>query len=120
MQLLRVTILSLLACALSLAADINGTWIGNVDTNDGAVRLTIDLKAEGDTLTGSVTSHVGKMTIREGKISGDELSWVTVYERDGNSLRILNKAKVSGSEMKVVTTVEGRDDRFEYTAKKSS
>ncbi len=35
-------------------------------------------------------------------------------------MRIMNKAKVTGAEMKVTVSVEGRDAVMEYTAKKSS
>ena len=41
-------------------------------------------------------------------------------ERNGNSMRINNKAKVSGAEMKITISVEGRDVVMEYTAKKTS
>lgn len=34
--------------------------------------------------------------------------------------KITNKAKITGAEMKVTITVEGRDFVMEYTAKKSS
>ena len=122
MQLLRFALLTLASAALSLAADeITGKWTGEVSTPNGAMQLTMDLKADGETLTGKVGTQMGEMPIKEGKIKGDELTWVTLFERDGNTIRIMNKAKVSGSEMKVTITVEGREERtMEYTAKKTS
>lgn len=121
MQALRLILLTLTAAAIGFADDVTGKWTGEINTPNGAMQLTITLKADGESLTGSVGTQMGEMEIKEGKIKGDELSWVTVFEREGNSMRILNKAKVAGAEMKVVTHVEGREDRsFEYTAKKSS
>ena len=70
------------------------------------MQITMDLKADGEKLTG--------------KITGDDLSWFTTFDRDGNSIKITNKAKITGAEMKVTITVEGRDFVMEYTAKKSS
>ncbi len=120
MQLFRLALLTLTAAALSFAADIDGKWVGEINTNNGAMQLTMQLKADGETLTGTVGTQMGEMPIKEGKIKGDELSWYTTFEREGNSMKILNKAKVTGSEMKVTVTVEGRDVSMEFTAKKSS
>ena len=120
MQLFRLAILTLATAALSLAAEVDGKWVGELNTPNGAMELTMQLKADGETLTGTVTTQMGDQTIKEGKIKGDELSWFTVVERDGNSMKIMNKAKVTGSEMKVTITIEGRDFSMEYTAKKST
>ncbi|MFN0100652.1 MAG: hypothetical protein ACKV2U_01040 [Bryobacteraceae bacterium] len=121
MKLQRLALFALATAALSLAAGIDGKWTGEINTPNGAVQLTMQLKAEGDTLTGTIGTHMGEQVIKEGKIKGDELSWFTVFERDGNSMKIMNTAKVSGSEMKVTITVEGRDGPpMEYTAKKAS
>jgi hypothetical protein len=121
MQALRLALLTVAAAALAFGDGITGKWTGEINTPNGAMQLTIEFKADGETLTGTVGTQMGEMPIKEGKVKGDELSWVTTFERDGNSMRILNKAKVSGTEMKVVTSVEGREDRsFEYTARKGS
>lgn len=120
MQLVRLALLLLAAAAASFAADIDGKWVGELTTQNGTMQLTMTLKADGETLTGTIGTQMGDMQIKEGKVKGDELSWVTVFERDGNSMRIMNKAKVTGAEMKVTVSVEGRDAVMEYTAKKSS
>lgn len=121
MQLLRLAILAAAAATLAFADDVTGKWTGEINTPNGSMQLTMTFKADGELLSGTVGTQMGEMAIKEGKIKGDEVSWVTVFERDGSSTRILNKAKVAGSEMKVTTTVEGREDRsFEYTAKKST
>ncbi|MBI2689509.1 MAG: hypothetical protein HYX27_24645 [Acidobacteria bacterium] len=121
MQLVRLAFLTLAAAIFSFAADITGKWTSEINTDNGPVHLTLDLKMDGEKLTGTVTTHMGEMSIKEGKVSGDELTWITIYERDGNQMRLLNKAKLNGAEMKVITTVEGREDRrYEYVAKKSS
>jgi hypothetical protein len=120
MQLLRLAIFTFATAALSFAADINGKWTGELNTQNGPMQITMTLKADGEALTGTVTTHMGDQAIKDGKIKGDELTWFTIYERDGNSMKIMNKAKLNGSEMKVTVTVEGRDFNLEYTAKKAS
>ena len=120
MQLFRLAILSLAAAALSFAADIDGKWTGEINGPNGAMQITMDLKADGEKLTGKITTQMGDQDIKEGKIKGDDLSWFTTFERDGNPIKITNKAKVTGAEMKVSITVEGRDFVMEYTAKKAS
>jgi len=121
MQLARLLILALATAALSLAADVTGKWTGSVDTNDGVVTITLNLKADGESLTGSIVTHMGEMPIKEGKVTGDEVNWLNTFERDGNSMKIRHKGKINGAEMKVTVTVEGREERtIEYTAKKAS
>lgn len=119
MQLARLAILTLASVALSFAEDITGKWTGELATQNGNMALTMNLKADGETLTGTVGTQMGEMPIKEGKVKGDELTWFTVFERDGNTMKIMNKAKVTGKEMKVTISVEGRDVTMEYTAKKA-
>lgn len=119
MQLVRTILIGLAAAALSFANDINGKWKGDVQTDNGPMTLTFDLKADGENLTGSVSSHMGEISIHEGKVKGEELTWVLLMERNGNQVRINNKAKLTGKEMKVTISVEGRDVVMECVAKKA-
>lgn len=116
---LRIAFLTLASAAFCFAADIDGKWKGAVQTDNGAMALTLDLKSDGENLTGTMTSQIGESPIKEGRIKGDEVSWMIVMERNGNELRIRNKAKLSGKELKVTVSVEGRDIVMEYTAKKA-
>lgn len=121
MQLARLAFSALLSAFAVFAADVNGKWTAEINTNNGPVQVTMQFKAEGETLTGVMSTHMGDLPIKEGKVKGDELSWVATVDRDGNSMRIQSKAKVTGAEMNVTVTIEGREDRtIEYTAKKSS
>ena len=55
----------------------------------------------GGTLTGTITSQRGDQEISEGKISGDELSFVTVREGPNGQIKIAYKGKVSGNEIRL-------------------
>jgi hypothetical protein len=118
MRPVRFILSAFAAIALSFAADVDGKWTAEIDTNDGPVRLTFQLKTSGEALSGTVASHMGESEIVEGKVNGDEMTFITFLERDGNRYRVSHKAKVSGSEMKVTTSVGERV--FDYVAKKAS
>ena len=114
-----LVLLGILAMA-AVAADPTGKWKSEMPGRDGgpAREQIFTLKAEGDKLTGSITSPFGEAAISEGKINGDEISFAVVRERDGNTFKMLYKGKVEGSELKLVMTMEGRDFQREITAKK--
>lgn len=113
-----VVLLGILAMA-AVAADPTGKWKAEMPGRDGQTREQIfTLKAEGDKLTGSISSPFGEAAISDGKIAGDEISFAVVRERDGNTFKMLYKGKVEGAELKLVMTMEGRDFQREITAKK--
>lgn len=117
MQLVRF-----LFCALAaLAADVDGKWVATVSTNNGDFQVTYTLKAEGEALKGNASSQMGETELKEGKVNGNEVSWVMIMERQGNQMRILHKGTITGNEMKLKVVPEGAEDRtMEFTAKKGS
>jgi hypothetical protein len=115
-------ILALMAvCSLAaLAADASGTWKATVETPNGAMENTFTLKVDGDKLTGTITmGQFGEAPISEGKVDGDNVSFLVVREFNGNQFRINYKGKVSGDEMKLSGEVVGMDRTFEMTAKRA-
>ncbi len=118
MQIVR---LALLATAAVFAADVDGKWNATVTTGNGEFQMTYMLKADGEKLTGTMSSQMGELQIKEGKINGNDASWVMVLERNGNTMRIMHKATVNGGEMKIKAVPEGAEDRtMEFTAKKAT
>jgi hypothetical protein len=112
-------ILALMAvCSLAaLAADASGTWKATVETPNGAMENTFTLKVDGDKLTGTITmGQFGEAPISEGKVDGDNVSFLVVREFNGNQFRINYKGKVAGDEMKLTGEVVGMDRTFEMTA----
>lgn len=116
---MRFTLIALMAVfALTMsAADIDGKWKAEYTTPDGQTRTsTFDLKADGDKLTGTVSSPRGETSITDGKISGDEVSFAVVRNMGGNEVKVLYKGKVSGNDLKL--TVSFGERSFEITAKR--
>ena len=116
--LILAVVMSLFSTA-ALAADINGKWTAEMKTPDGETRTsTYTFKADGAKLTGTIGSPMGEREISEGKIDGDNISFVISFERDGNAVKINYAGKVSGDELHMTVTTP-RGER-KITAKRST
>ena len=100
-------VLGFLAATASAAADPNGTWQWKFTTQGGQeFELSLQLKAEGDKLTGSLTLPMGdKIDIANGTFKDDEVKFETSFERDGNTIKTKYKGKVDGD------TIKGKTER---------
>jgi len=91
-----------LAATSMFAADLTGKWVAKMQTPNGDTReMVMNLKADGEKLTGTVGGMRGDAEITDGKIAGDDVSWVVVRNFNGNEFRQEYKGKVSGKEMKL-------------------
>ena len=103
------------------AADITGKWLAQAPGRDGQTHeMTFNLKADGDTLTGTVSTPRGEMEISDGKISGDEISFTQTMNFGGNTVKLLYKGTISGDEIKFTRSREGGQRTQEFTAKRAS
>lgn len=98
--------------AAALAADVNGKWVAQIPGRDGAtIEQVFLLKNEGGKITGTLSMNFGGQPIEQkivdGKLEGDNISFTTVAEFNGNEFRMNYKGTVSGSEMKLTRTREG-------------
>jgi hypothetical protein len=112
-------LLGLLTVAV-YAADVNGAWTAQVPGRQGqTMDTTFMLKAEGDKLTGTVSTQRGERPIENGKISGDDISFSQSLEFGGNKMTILYKGKVVGDEIKFTRQREGGEGQSqEFVAKR--
>jgi alpha-galactosidase len=93
---LRATIIAALLIPIISAADVTGRWVAATRTPDGQTRETvIALKSDGDRLTGYMSSPQGDTAISEGKVNGDEISFVIVREMGGEERKIQYTGKVT-------------------------
>ncbi len=101
------------------AADVSGKWKAEYSSPDGQTRQsTFTFKVNGSELTGTVGGARGETAISEGKISGDDISFVVVRNFNGNEFKMQYKGKVSGDEIKFKVEFGGGDRTFEMTAKR--
>src|SRR5437870_5473969 len=115
-----VAAMAILLVMTAAAADVAGKWVGNMPTRDGQTReTTFEFKASGDTLTGRMSGPQGAIDIKDGKISGGDLSFKVSFDAGGNTIVLLFKGTVSGDQIKFTRKREGADQSQEFTAKKA-
>jgi hypothetical protein len=102
-KMIRKSLLAVLFLALcsitALAADFNGKWTADFTTPRGAQTLNFDLHVDGANLTGKISSARGDSDITEGKIDGDNISFVQVANFNGNAMKITYNGKIKGDEI---------------------
>jgi hypothetical protein len=121
---IRLTLLSALLAVSAFAADVTGKWSAEVQGRGGQTRqVTINLKASGDALTGTISGPQGDTEISDGKVSADEVSFNVTREFQGNTVKMHYTGKVAGDEIKFTVTREGGQGGGrgqEFTAKRST
>ncbi len=99
--------------SVAAAADVTGKWKAEFTTPDGTQRVnTFTLKQEGGTVTGTVAGAQDETPLKDGKVSGDDISFTA--DRPFGTFNY--KGKINGNEIKF--KVEFNGDSFEMTAKK--
>jgi len=87
--------------------DPSGTWMWSVPARNGGPERTntLTLKAEGDKLTGKLTTpgrdgQLRESTVDAGKVSGAEVSFSITRQFNGNSMTAKYSGKVEGDSIK--------------------
>ena len=96
-------VLSLSLVLPALAADVTGLWKAEFDTPVGVQKYTFDLKVDGEKVTGKAfferMGEKGETDLLEGKLAGNQISFVEVFEAMGNTVRVEYKGTVKGDEI---------------------
>ncbi|MBL9126518.1 MAG: hypothetical protein JNL97_02670 [Verrucomicrobiales bacterium] len=100
------------------AANPTGTWTWTTPGRNGGPerKSTLKLKAEGEKLTGKVSSpgrdgQTMESEISDGKIKGDELEFKVVREFNGNKFVMAYKGKIAGDTIKGKTEFERQGEK---------
>ena len=107
-----VKTLTLAACALAFAGSawsadetIAGKWKAEFDSQIGTQKYTFEFKVDGTNVTGKAIGErqmgTNEVAIIEGKINGDEISFVEPMKFQDNEIRVEYKGKVAGDELKL-------------------
>lgn len=92
----------LFAFSSAFAADVDGKWVGTFDSPGGAITLTYTFKAEGNVLTGTSAGPDGNVIpIKNGKIDGNNISFVIEVDFGGGPTPIPYTGVVSPTEIKL-------------------
>ena len=124
----------LLVIALGLfAADVTGKWTYEMAGRQGGNPrpVTLNLKADGSKLTGTVSGMMGRggggggtppdMEIMNGKVDGNNVSFETKMEFNGNTRVTKYEGTLAGDELKLKVTRDTQNgpQTNEVTAKRS-
>src|SRR5271165_2420700 len=98
-----ITFLNLAALPLSLfAADVNGTWKAEFDSQIGNQKYTYTFKQDGTNLTGEADSEINGQKraaeLKEGKVDGDTISFVEMMNFQDNDIRITYRGTILTNE----------------------
>ena len=109
----------MLLAVAAWAADVNGTWTGQINGPDGnSIPLTYSFKQDGEKLTGTVAAPQGDpIQIEEGKVQGDKISFAVHVEFNGGQ-KFLSEGTVKGEEITLSTKADGGDPLGTITLKK--
>lgn len=117
----RLLVLLAVFALTALAADITGTWKATAEGPNGTMERTFVFKVEGSKLTGETTSSMlGKSTIMDGKVDGDNLSFTIMVKFQDNEMKLNYKGKVSGDELTLTVEIPESDQSIEWHGKRVS
>jgi enterochelin esterase-like enzyme len=106
---LSLAILGLVLAAQAGAANVAGEWKAEFETQIGVQKYTYTLKQDGDKITGKANSDIAgekrEVELKEGKLEGDTITFVEVFDFQGNQVRIEYKGKIAGDEIKFTRNV---------------
>ena len=104
----RLILMGLLATVMIWAADPTGKWTAEFQGRNGnTMTVTMNLKASGDKLTGTVSGRSGEIDISDGKVDGDNLSFTVVREYNGNQFKQNYQGKLDGDVIHFTVKSEG-------------
>lgn len=127
---LRALILFLLAALVASAASIDGNWTSEMKVRGGkkgggqdrTVHMTFNLKADGNKLTGTVSSGAGKRNrsseILDGKIEGNQFSFTTVQKSKRGEQRQEWRGTMEGDTLQGTRSRAGGKRGQSFTAKR--
>ena len=118
-----MAVLGLTLAAHAGAANVAGEWKAEFDTQIGVQKYTYTLQQDGDKVTGKANSDIAgekrEVELKEGKLDGDTITFVEVFDFQGNEVRIAYKGKIAGDEIKFTRNV-GDFATEEFAAKRAA
>lgn len=105
-----------MSVAVMFGADVNGKWTATQTMGERTIETTMTFKADGATLTGTVSSRRGDTEITDGKIDGDNISFTVKRQTQKGDFTSNYKGKVMGDEIKFTMSIMDRE--VEFTAKR--
>lgn len=112
MNFRRLAAVLVLAAASCFASDADGKWAGNIETPNGPIPVSFDLKTEGNNVTGVTHGPQGEVKITNGKLEGALLSFSLAFDVGGTTMTIRYKGIVSKEKIDFSLTFGGDPTNF--------
>jgi hypothetical protein len=99
---------------------VDGKWAGEVQGGRGPQQITVNLKADGGMLTGSIVGgRGGEVAIKEGTISGTTLKFKSTQQGRNGEVTMSWSGTLKGDEIAFSRMVEGGQGQAqEFTLKR--
>jgi hypothetical protein len=101
----------LLAVTSAWAQSAAGRWTAKVPGGQGGAEsdVTLVLKVDGSTVTGTLNNSQvpGDVEIKDGKVTGDEITFSLMRTIGQQEMKVLWKGKLAGDEIKFTRSTEG-------------
>jgi hypothetical protein len=99
----------LLIAGFVFGADIDGKWTGSIAGMDGnPMTIEFTFKADGTTLTGVHIVNGQETAIKDGKIEGNNISFMVTLDLGGQETQIPHKGILSGDQIKMTYEMMGQ------------
>ena len=97
------------------ALNISGKWKGVVSGPMGELETTLEFIQEGNEVRGSVSSEMGKWEIRDGLLSGTELTFIIDATVTGEAIELAFSGTAEKDSLEGTITFEGGSAELKAT-----
>jgi len=112
----RSLTLLIFSAAAALAADYSGTYKATVQTSSGKADNTLVIQTKGTALTGSLSNQMGKFSLQNGSVEGEDIFFNVFVKEDGDDFKMTYRGHVFGDE--ITFKIEAGERVIEMVAKK--
>ncbi len=116
--MMRGILLVVLLAVGAWAADISGQWKGEWTDYRDTPPCTFTFQQDGASLTGTISDSGGDLQIRDGKVSGDRVSFAVVRSFGGREMTSTYSGRVDGGEITFKVSLPGSERDWHMIAKK--
>jgi hypothetical protein len=119
-RILLLFVVLALAAGATWSAEVGGKWVAEFTTPNGQQReVAFDFEVDGETLTGTVSGRRGDRPIEDGKVVDGKVSFSVTRDFGMGEMKFHYEGTLSGEELPLTVTIEGRDRTFEMTARRA-
>ena len=108
-KVMALSCVALFGALPARAADATGKWKAEFDSQVGVQKYTYDLKVEAGKVTGKASfermGQKGEVDLKDGKVTGDDISFVEKLDFQGTEISIVYTGKIAGDEIKFTRKV---------------